>query len=140
MAFGAVLKGDKRLLRKIEQLRAASQRKIMRPAIRRGLSPINKEAKRRAPVKSGALKKALGTKVTTTRRKEILGMVGVRKGDQYDGDPARYAHLVEYGHGGKNPAPAHPFLRPALDAKRGEAFQVIATTAKARLKTEARKR
>jgi len=24
-----------------------------------------------------------------------------------------HAHLVEYGHGGPNPAPAHPFLRPA---------------------------
>jgi len=27
---------------------------------------------------------------------------------------APHAHLVEYGHGGKSPAPAHPFLRPAL--------------------------
>ena len=28
---------------------------------------------------------------------------------------APHAHLIEYGHGGKNPAPAHPFLRPARD-------------------------
>ena len=28
---------------------------------------------------------------------------------------APHAHLVEYGHGGKSPAPAHPFLRPALN-------------------------
>lgn len=28
---------------------------------------------------------------------------------------APHAHLVEYGHGGPRPAPAHPFLRPALD-------------------------
>ena len=25
---------------------------------------------------------------------------------------APHAHLVEYGHGGKHPAPAHPFVRP----------------------------
>lgn len=28
---------------------------------------------------------------------------------------APHAHLVEYGHGGSKPAPAHPFLRTALD-------------------------
>jgi len=28
---------------------------------------------------------------------------------------APHAHLVEYGHGGKSPAPAHPYLRPALE-------------------------
>jgi len=28
---------------------------------------------------------------------------------------APHAHLVEYGHGGPRPAPAHQFLRPALD-------------------------
>ena len=27
---------------------------------------------------------------------------------------APHAHLIEYGHGGPNPAPPHPFLRPAL--------------------------
>jgi len=27
---------------------------------------------------------------------------------------APHAHLIEYGHGGESPAPAHPFLRPAL--------------------------
>jgi HK97 gp10 family phage protein len=28
---------------------------------------------------------------------------------------APHAGIVEYGHGGPRPAPAHPFLRPALD-------------------------
>ena len=28
---------------------------------------------------------------------------------------APHAHLIEFGHGGINPAPAHPFLRPARD-------------------------
>lgn len=30
-------------------------------------------------------------------------------------DPARIAHLVEFGHGGKHPAKAKPFMRPAWD-------------------------
>jgi len=31
---------------------------------------------------------------------------------------APHAHLVEYGHGGPNPAPPHPFFRPAIDGFR----------------------
>lgn len=31
------------------------------------------------------------------------------------GARAPHAHLVEYGHGGPHPAPAHPFLRPAKE-------------------------
>lgn len=34
---------------------------------------------------------------------------------------APHAHLVEFGHGGPNPAPAHPFLRPALESEITEA-------------------
>lgn len=31
---------------------------------------------------------------------------------------APHAHLVEFGHGGPHPAPAHPFVRPAWDGVR----------------------
>ena len=33
---------------------------------------------------------------------------------------APHAHLVEYGHGGPHPAPAHPFVRPAWDEMKDE--------------------
>jgi len=39
-------------------------------------------------------------------------------------DSAKYAHLVEFGHGGKHPAPPHPFLRPAFDAFRKAAVDM----------------
>lgn len=39
-------------------------------------------------------------------------------------DPA--AHLVEFGHGGKAPAPAHPFLMPAFQSKRNECEEIMA--------------
>ena len=38
---------------------------------------------------------------------------------------AYYANPVEYGHGGPAPAPAHPFVRPAFDAKQDEAYNLI---------------
>jgi HK97 gp10 family phage protein len=40
--------------------------------------------------------------------------------------PTHYAHLVEFGHGGPSPAPAHPFLRPAWDAHHNNAAATIA--------------
>lgn len=36
-----------------------------------------------------------------------------------------YAYPVEFGHGGPHPAPAHPFLRPAFDEGKDEAFVYI---------------
>jgi hypothetical protein len=31
-----------------------------------------------------------------------------------------HGHLVEFGHGGPHPAPAHPFVRPTMDRFRGK--------------------
>lgn len=42
-----------------------------------------------------------------------------------DRKKAPHAHLVEFGHGGPQPAPPHPYLRPAFD--------VVKTAAKALL-------
>lgn len=41
------------------------------------------------------------------------------------GAQAPHAHLVEFGHGGKRPAPAHPFMRPAATAVRWAVVQII---------------
>ena len=32
--------------------------------------------------------------------------------------PAKYGHLVEFGHGGPKPAPPHPFMIPAAESER----------------------
>lgn len=45
-----------------------------------------------------------------------------------DGKSAPHAHLVEYGHGGPHPAPAHPFMRPAFDAAADEAYSRLRGT------------
>ena len=36
-----------------------------------------------------------------------------------------YANPVEKGHGGPAPAPAHPFVRPAFDVRKDEAYQIM---------------
>ena len=47
--------------------------------------------------------------------------VGVHRKD----GGAEYANPVEFGHGGPHPAPPHPFIRPAFDAKVDEAYDRI---------------
>ena len=47
--------------------------------------------------------------------------VGVHRKD----GGAEYANPVEFGHGGPHPAPPHPFVRPAFDAKVDEAYDKV---------------
>ncbi|MFN7019878.1 MAG: HK97-gp10 family putative phage morphogenesis protein [Phycisphaerales bacterium] len=108
----------------------------------------------RAPVRTGALRKAIivdtkrrggGKKgpyyhvarVVFARRAYTLGKRGTavalkrakgqKIGTQIAGNiyPRKYAHLVEFGHGGPHPAPPRPFARPAIAASRGAAFAAM---------------
>lgn len=145
--FKWALDGDKALMRKLAALaKPSSVRRVMRPSIRAGCSIVNKAAKARAPKRTGALKKSIGVKIKSMRNGTIWGGVGPRLGYEVtmpDGsihDPAMVGHMVELGHGGPNPAPAHPFLRPALDANRAIAIAKIATKARERLRKEAERK
>jgi HK97 gp10 family phage protein len=142
--------GDRGLIRALEHMKQSSARKIMRPAINRGLTLVNKEAKRRAPKGAhGQLKRAIGKKMTRTKGKDrVSGMVYVRWGFEIKKkgskkgrmhNPAKIAHLVEFGHGGPHPAPPHPFLRPALSAKQSQVKTEVTSKARERLAKEAAK-
>lgn len=41
------------------------------------------------------------------------------------GNHAPHAHLVENGHGGPHPAPEHPFMAPAYEAAKEEAYAIM---------------
>lgn len=41
------------------------------------------------------------------------------------GNHAPHAHLVEFGHGGPAPAPEHPFMAPAYEAAKDEAYAIM---------------
>lgn len=129
MAFDVVLEGNVKLQRELKRLPDVVRRRILRPAVKRALSPITKDAKRRAPVRTGQLKRSIGNVVRTYKRSGIVwGGVGPRTGFKVfiDGepvDPVHYAHLVELGTHGE---PGHPFLRPALDANRARALAIVA--------------
>ena len=101
--------GERELRKKFAHLAGATQRKIVRPAMARAIVPVNKAAKRNAPVETGLLKKSLGIKLKTYGRRGIVwACVGPRYGFAGVGpdgrlrDPVKYAERVEMGHGSWN--------------------------------------
>ena len=123
------LVGDKELERELNKLEGKMIRRVIKPAIRTGLTPIQKQAKANVPVEDGFLreeiKKHVGKKGTWGRvyvdSATYAGADGKRK------NPNKYAHLVEFGT--KHKAP-RPFLRTAREAKQGEALQRMANSAR----------
>lgn len=98
--------------------------KTVKFILQSGAVPILAEAMKNASTNpksiSGDLLNAL--KISNVTRKRGGGYtvaIGVMKGT------SAYANPVEYGHGGPHPAPAHPFVRPAYDAKVEEAYSII---------------
>ena len=102
--------GEKELLRTMKSLGVKTKMKLLRPAVAAGAKPIVKAAKRNAPVETGLLKIALGTKVILNKSKQVaFGVIGARtsfkskKADKIEADlnaprkPSNYAHLVEFG-------------------------------------------
>ena len=119
----------------------ASVRRIMRPAIRSGLSVVNRAAKRLVPKRHGRLKKAIGVKVGKSSANGVSGRVYVRAG--YEGtengrqvDPRKYAHLVEFGTRNKK---ATPFMRKAMGDSQAATRQAITQKARQRLRAEVAK-
>lgn len=138
--------GDKKLASTLLKLPVNVFIGVIRPATRKGVNVVKKEAKLNAKPgavlsdkASGEMRKAIRSKTTANKNKEtVSGRVFVTRKNKVviDGklhNPGAVAHLVEFGHGGPHPARPHPFLRPALDEKRTEAFQAVATEARKRL-------
>jgi HK97 gp10 family phage protein len=138
------IKGGKELDALLQQLPVEVETKILRNALARGANVIRDEARRRAPRKSGAMAKAIKT-ARGTRQNEgyVVAKVRLRGKHAFLGTFMEYGvlpHLI-WAAGGKgslviNGVPIgkrvqhpglapHPFMRPALDAKAGEAVQAV---------------
>lgn len=108
-------------------------------AVQHASQPIVDEAKRLVPKDTGALAESLGFRTRPYRRGDkIISVIGANtQATGPDGrKPAKYAHLVELGHEGY---PAHPFLRPALEAKKNSVMSQLADTFGVALKIKADK-
>lgn len=101
-------------------------------ALRAGAKPIIDEAKRLVPVRTGQLRDSL-TVVIERRRKEDderLAVIGFKK------PVSRIAHLIEFG---TSKMAAKPFMRPAMDAKAGDALGQMGKVLARGIEREAKK-
>ena len=71
--------------------------------------------------RSGHLRDSLKIRAGSRKHGTARVTVGVHSGEA----GAAYANPVEHGHGGPHPAPPHPFVRPAFDAKAEEAYEEL---------------
>ena len=87
--------------------------------------PIHQQMKANASsdpkIITGALYRSI--KVGRTKRRKTGRSITI--GVHHSAEGAYYANAVEWGHGGPAPAPAHPFVRPAYDAKASESYDII---------------
>ena len=93
-----------------------------------GAEPIKEEMVRIAPVgETGNLQKGIKVGGVRTSKNGRTVTVGVHRRDidLSDKNDEYYPAFVEYGHGGPRPAPPHPFIRPAFDLKKDEAWSIV---------------
>jgi len=130
------LKGARELDRKLARLEKRTAKKVMRKALRAGGKVILAEAKRRAPKRTGALAASLKVRAAkrSRRRRGVAVIVATAEG-WFKGDEF-YGAFVELG---TEDMEAQPYVRPAYDAKKGQAVQVIMTEAGRGIEAEAQK-
>lgn len=119
------VKGLKELNDTILKMMKSVEPDKVEPVLKKGAALIASAVRRNTPVgpagknrKPGNLKKAVRVKLLKRERYDqpapAIAAIDRKK--------APHAHLVEYGHGGPQPAPPHPFFRPAVDATQGPAL------------------
>ena len=105
------LTGDVELIQKLNTLGDRVYKKVLSLASSRAVKPVIDTARRLAPKETGLLKKSIGTKQKKyPKNGVVVAIVGPRTGFAQDvvvdtpygkmksrRDPAKYAHLVEYG-------------------------------------------
>jgi HK97 gp10 family phage protein len=142
--------GEAEMAKALQGLPAKIKKDVAFAAMVAAVQPTVLAARALAPVgETGELRKSIGFVVRQYRRGDITyGIIGARRGFGTDKtDPAKYAHLVEFGHavavGGKlfrgfNPfknvkatgvlagfVPPRPFLRPAFEATKAEVLATL---------------
>lgn len=115
---------DKSVKKMIQGLDGKLQSKIMLPAMKKGVKILEKETKNAAPVRTGALRKSISSSAKRGKTADrVVAKVYVRpKKDSGKINPAKYAHLVEFGTARTAPK---PFMR---DSVRSASARAISTT------------
>lgn len=109
--------------------------KVLPSAVKAGADEIRDAARSRAPVDSGALKSGIISAVTWDKGKSVAwagagmdaSMNDVFAKYTKDGKRYYYPASIEYG---TRLAPAHSFMKPALDNNKGRVKQIVSNRIK----------
>ena len=94
-------------------------------ALQAGAVPIEQQMLANASSDPKIITGALHGSIHTSRVKARGGGKQVTIGVHVKEQSAYYSNPLEFGHGGPAPAPPHPFVRPAFDARAEEAYGEI---------------
>ena len=101
-----------------------SYSKTIESILTEAAQPVLDAAMRFVPVRSGRLRGAISVGKVVKRRNGAgySIKIGINKDNSKN---APHAHLVEFGHGGPKPAGPHPFMQPAYDTTKDQAYAII---------------
>lgn len=116
--YKVTLKGFAEVVQTLNGLKQSMRGRILRKAVTKAVQPITKDAKARAPVEDGYLKKSIGYRIQSYKKSgAVVGVIGPRTGYKKNRKtgkreltalgkklqketykrPTYYAHLVEMG-------------------------------------------
>lgn len=142
----AEIRGLRQVHLNLEELQKKVEREINRVALKQASKPMVRQAKAnaRASDETGTLRRSLGVKIKTVKRKgQVVIYAGPRTKRARTGpdgrkrDPIRYAHLIELGTS-RGVEGTH-FLERAFKAKKGEAFEIYVAELRVALPKAVRK-
>ena len=116
----ATFEGFENLSKTFDELSAKLQRAALRKTVSKAARPVRKEMKRLVPKDTRATQKGIGISVSVKSAGNVEASIGVRR--KAKGRPASTVHLIEKG---TIHQPAQPFMRPALDNKKGEVVKIF---------------
>lgn len=97
---------------------------IANTALRTAAGPVMNDMVERAPKRRGRGKEAIKVgRISTLKGGKVIS-IGIHKAERDDG---LHMYYQEYG---TSRHPAHPFIRPAFESKKKEAFDLIKAEAK----------
>lgn len=105
---------DSAITRTLDSLSDAAEQDLIRPAAQAAAQVFYEQVKRNV-AGLGRVTGKLSDSIYQAYRDKESGHGKAVYHVSWNFTKAPHGHLVEYGHGGKRPAPAHPFLRPAYD-------------------------
>ncbi len=124
--------------KRMRQFDKKANKKILLPAIRKGIIPIKRQAKRNAPWKS--IRKLIASKAFVARSKNVIGKVFVRKSKdrtiKLEGRTVGFevaANILEFGRK-KGDLKPRPFMRTAREEKKFEAMRIVKQEVAKRIK------